>query len=264
MTNGTAKKKIVVHYHIYKAAGSTIIDGLRDYFGRSNVMEIDKHPDYGKEKAYNIAFFEKITDTHPQTMAFTAHRVIPNIHFSEKLDVYPIVFVRHPLLRAHSVYRFERLRKDEWPRKHIALKYDFAGWIDWCLHSDQGIEGRNVQSRLFSLNDQGHFMSHLEADFHRGNMPVVFERLDSIPVVGVVEMFDRSLEAINRTGRERFANFHINNTQVNSTKIVEDWKAELQAVEKSLPHELVSRFYLENADDMALFERYRQKLEQEQ
>ena len=58
------KKKIVVHYHIYKAAGSTIIDGLKHQFGGDNVMEVDKHPEYANVKAYNIAFFEELAETH--------------------------------------------------------------------------------------------------------------------------------------------------------------------------------------------------------
>lgn len=258
------KRKIVVHYHIYKAAGSTIIDGLRSSFGRDSVMEVDKYPDYAKAKAYNIEFFEQLAAAHPTTMAYTAHRIVPNIHFSTKIDVFPITFVRHPLLRANSVYRFEQIRKDEWPRKHIALKYDLAGWIEWCLESNQGIESRNVQSRLFSLNDYGNYMSDLKSDIHRGNLTLVYERLDTMPIVGVVEMFEHSLQAINSAAQSYFPNLRIENTQVNSTKIVEDWRVELEDVEKSLPGSLLDRFYAANSDDLDLFERYRRRLEQQQ
>jgi hypothetical protein len=261
--NLTNKRGIVVHYHLYKVGGSTIVEGLSRYFGRENVLEVDKHQDYAKEKAYNVAFFEKLANAQPTTMAYTAHRIVPNIHFSTKLDVYPITFVRHPLLRSNSVYRFELVRKDEWPRKHIARKYDFAGWIDWCLDSNQGIESRNVQSRLFSLNDHGHYMSDLKSDVRRGNLPLVYERLDSMPTVGVVEMFELSLKAINYGGEKYFPNFHIDNAQVNSTKIVDDWRAELAVVEKSLPGTLLDRYYTANADDLALFERYRLRLEEQ-
>jgi hypothetical protein len=257
------KRKIVVHYHIYKTAGSTIIDGLKVYFGSDNVLEVDKHPDYAQEKSYNIAFFEKLADALPMTMAFTAHRIIPNIHFSSKVDVYPIAFVRHPMLRANSVYRFEKLRKDVWPRKDIALKYDFAGWIDWCLDSNSGIEARNVQSRIFALKDHGNYGSELEPDVRHGNLPIVQKRLDAMPTVGVVEMFDLSLDVINRHARSYFNGFHIRNAQVNSTKVVDDWRAELELVEKSLPRALLDRFYSANAEDLALFERYRHRLEQQ-
>jgi hypothetical protein len=261
--NQQEKRRIVVHYHLYKAGGSTIIDGLRSFFGHDKVLEVDKDPNYAKEKAYNIEFFEKLVDGHPKTMACTAHRIVPNIHFSTKLDVYPITFVRHPLLRANSVYRFERIRQDEWPRKHIAQRYELAGWIDWCLESNQGIESRNVQSRLFSLNDHGHYMTDLKSVIHRGNLPLVYERLDAMPTVGVVEMFDLSLKIINRTAQKHYPQFFIKSAQVNSTKIVDDWHAELETVEKSLPSSLLDRFYAANSDDLAMFERYRLRLEQQ-
>ena len=258
-----AKRKIVVHYHLYKAAGSTIINGLRSYFGQDKVLEVDKEADYAKERAYNIEFFEKLVDSHPETTAYTAHRIVPNIHFSARLDVYPITFVRHPLLRANSVYRFERIRQDEWPRKHIARKYQLDGWIDWCLDSNQGIECRNVQSRLFSLNDHGQDVTDLNSVIHRGNLPLVYERLDAMPTVGIVEMFDLSLKKINHTGQKHYPQFHIKGAQVNSTKIVEDWRAELETVEKSLPNAILDRFYATNSDDLAMFERYRLRLEQQ-
>src|SRR5262249_14238451 len=162
----------------YKAGGSTIIDGLKNQFGPDKVIELDKDATYAKD-AYNIPFFEQLAGTHPETTAFTAHRVIPNIHFSTKLNVYPITFVRHPLLRAASVYRFERIRQDDWPRKHFAQKFDFPGWIRWCFDSDQEFESRNVQTRLLSLNDNGQFMVRLESNVYRGNVPIVYERLDS-------------------------------------------------------------------------------------
>jgi hypothetical protein len=113
------------------------------------------------------------------------------------------------------------------------------------------------------LNDHGHYMRDLKSIIHRGNLPLVYERLDAMPTVGIVEMFDLSLKTINHTGQKHFPQFHINSAQVNSTKIVEDWRAELETVEKSLPNALLDRFYAANSDDLAMFERYRLRLEQQ-
>jgi len=80
----------------------------------------------------------------------------------------------------------------------------------------------------------------------------------------VVEMFDASLAIMNRAGSRYFPDFHIKNAQVNSTKVVDDWRAELETIEKSLPKDVLDRFYEQNADDLALFERYRARLEEQQ
>lgn len=252
--------KIIVHYHIYKTAGSTILEGMRTIAGKDGFVEIDKHAEFAGEKAYNIAFFERLAISHPELSAFTAHRVVPNIHQSRAVDVFPIAFVRHPLLRANSVYRFELIRRDDWPRKEIARQHDFAGWLDWCLGPEQFIECRNVQSRLFSLADNGRLPMGPPSALQRGDLALVFERLDSMPVVGVVEHFERSLAAINRAAQPLFPGFEIPNARVNVTKVVDDWQAELAAVEAEIPRTVLDRFYEANADDLAMFERYRARL----
>jgi hypothetical protein len=226
-------------------------------------LEVDKHPQYAKGKIYNTAFFEALAEIHPETVVYSAHRIVPDIHFSNKIDVYPIALVRHPLLRSSSSYRYARIKRENSPRKETALTHDFAGWIEWCLDSDQRVEGLNYQSCVLSLNDQGQFMRDLKSNVRRGNLEFVYQRLDAMPVVGVVEMFDLSLDAINRAGQKLFPGMHIRNDRANSTKIVDDWQAELKALEESLPRPLLNRFYAANSDDLAMFDRYRLRLEQQ-
>jgi hypothetical protein len=257
---GAGKPRIIVLYHTYKAGGSTVIHGLKTQYGASGLLEVDKHPNYASEKAYNIAFFERIAPQHPDVVAYTAHRVVPNIHFSTTLDVYPITFVRHPLLRAMSVYRFERIRRDEWPRKEFALKYDFPDWILWCLDSDQLVESRNFQSCLLSLNDAGQLELHPAAGIRRGDLALVYERLDAMPAVGVVELFPESLAAINTAGQALFPGLALPDALVNSTKVVKDWQTELRELEAAMPASVRSRFDAANEDDLALFDRYRFRL----
>jgi hypothetical protein len=257
---GAGKPRIIVLYHTYKAGGSTVIHGLKTQYGASGLLEVDKHPNYASEKAYNIAFFERIVSQHPDVVAYTAHRVVPNIHFSKTLDVYPITFVRHPLLRAMSVYRFESIRRDEWPRKEFALKYDFPDWILWCLDSDQVVESRNYQTCLLSLNDAGQVTTHAPEGARRGDLSLVYQRLDAMPTVGVVEMFPESLAAINKAGQALFPGLALPDALVNSTKVVKDWQAELRELKAAMPADVRSRFDAANEDDLALFERYRFRL----
>jgi hypothetical protein len=257
--SSASKQRIIVLYHVYKAGGSTVIHGLKTQYGASGVLEVDKHPNYVSEKAYNIAFFERIVPQHPEVVAYTAHRVVPNIHFSETLDVYPITFVRHPLLRAMSVYRFERIRRDEWPRKEFALKYDFSDWILWCLDSDQFIECQNYQTCLLSLSETGQLLASPEG-VRRGDLSLVYNRLDAMPAVGVVEMFPESLAAINRAGQALFPGLAIPDAVVNSTKTVEDWQREVSAVQGEMSATSRLRFYEANGSDLDLFERYRLRL----
>jgi hypothetical protein len=259
-TSGDAsgERPIIIFYHIYKAGGTSIIVGLRRQFGEPAVLEVDRHPLYGSEKVYNADFFERIVRLHFDVVAYTAHKVVPNIHLSKTLQVFPIVFVRHPLLRARSVHRFERGEAGFAPRHEFARKYDFGNWILWGLDSDP--VSQNFQTCLLSLSDDGTFTNRGSVQSRRGDLTLVYERLDAMPVVGLVEMFRPSLDAINRSGQKLFPGLDIVESRANSTKIVDNWETELSNIERSLPRNLLERFYAANADDVALFERYRARL----
>ena len=126
------RQRIIAHYHLYKAGGSTVISAMKRQFGE-RFSELDKCEQFKREPSYNIEFFERSARTHPDLVAMSAHRVVSNIHMSKSLDVFPIAFIRHPLLRAASVWRFERKRTDDWPPKREAQTRDLPAWIDWCL-----------------------------------------------------------------------------------------------------------------------------------
>src|SRR5689334_17170373 len=89
--------RIMAHYHLYKAAGTTVTLAMRRHFG-GEFCELDKSAEFRGAAAYNKEFFEHIAQTHPRLIATSAHRVVPNIHTSKSLDVFPITFIRHPLL----------------------------------------------------------------------------------------------------------------------------------------------------------------------
>lgn len=256
----TDRPRIIAHYHLYKAGGSTVIKGLIRQFG-GGFAELDKHQQFKRETAYNIEFFERSARTHPHLVAMSAHRVVSNIHMSKTLDVFPIAFIRHPLLRAASVWRFERKRTDDWPPKREALVRDLPAWIDWCLSRDQFNECSNYQSQMLSLQDNGTIPSRREGSFIRGDLPTAIDRLDSMSVVGVVEEYARSVAAINAAAQAVFPGFSLADVPINATKNVTDWQAELTDLEASLPPIILERFNEANDDDLALWTRYKVALD---
>lgn len=249
----------MAHYHLYKAAGTTVTLTMRRHFG-GRFSELDKSAEFKNVAAYNIEFFKRTAAAHPRLVAMSAHRVVPNIHMAKSLEVFPIVFIRHPLLRAASVWRFDRKRKADGSGKAEALTREFPAWIDWCLQPDRLIECRNYQSRMLSLPDDGGILCCREGEVIRGDLSVAIDRLDAMPVVGVVEDYDRSVAAINAAAQKLFPGFAIANAKVNVTKVVVDWQAELSDLEASLPPLILERFYQANDDDLALWTRYRAAL----
>jgi len=99
--NGT-KRKIVIHYHIFKNAGTSVDRMLGESLGARWTAWDTDNPG-GKISPAEMEAF--ILD-HPDLVAVSSHQAVPPLP-NRQLDVYPIVFLRHPIDRAYSAYLFE-------------------------------------------------------------------------------------------------------------------------------------------------------------
>ena len=259
MSNGhtAGRRTVIVHYHIYKAGGTTIVKSLDQHF-TNRFVELDRRADL-QNAIYNSTLVETLADRIDGPVAFSAHRMVANIHLSDALDVIPIVFVRHPLLRAVSSWRFSRLRTDPTAWDQNARDRDLSSWIDWCLGPDQVIECRNYQTRILSLDDEGRSPLIQEDGVIRGDFATAMNRLETMPegTVGIVEQYSTSIEAMNSVVRKKFPGLEFSNHALNSTRQANDWLAELADIENSIPSDTLSRFYRANLDDLSLWERCR-------
>lgn len=146
-------KKYLVHYHIYKNAGSTIDNAIKKCYGKSSLLELDKDPRYKDSDEFNEDLIDSVIESGGDYRAFSSHRMTPTVHRSSKYTFYPLVNLRHPLLRAGSVYRYERIRPDDKPGKEYAQDLSFPEWLDWSMNNTLNIESRNYQTTLLSIPD---------------------------------------------------------------------------------------------------------------
>jgi len=251
---------LVVHYHIFKVGGTTITKSLRRRF-RDGFVEIDKLKST-VGTPLNAEAIKRILVERPEMRACSAHRLVANVHLDASLDVFPITFLRHPLLRAASAWRFARARTDASEFADSAKSLALGEWLEWCLSPGQLIECRNYQSRVLSTRDDGTASHWLDGDVLRGDFDEAARRLAAMPMgcVGIVEEYDLSARAIEVAARDRGLELKIDSRPANATKVVDDWQAELAAVEAEIPRTVLDRFYEANADDLAMFERYRARL----
>ena len=96
------KRKIIIHYHIFKNAGTSIDRMLKESFGE-RWMNFDKPQASAKISPAEMEAF--ILD-QPDLAAVSSHHAVPPLP-DKHLDVYPIIFLRHPIDRAYSAYLFE-------------------------------------------------------------------------------------------------------------------------------------------------------------
>ncbi len=96
------KRKVIVHNHVFKNAGTSDDHMLKDSLGERWV-EWDTPNPGGKISPAELETF--ILD-HPDIVAVSSDQAMPPLP-DQHLDIYPIVFLRHPVDRAYSAYLFE-------------------------------------------------------------------------------------------------------------------------------------------------------------
>lgn len=176
---------VLVHYHIFKNAGTSIDECLRHSFGES--WGAFEGPD-----AHAIQSSEQLAahlQANPRLAAVSSHLARPPVPTPNCL---PIAFIRHPLIRAYSVYQFTR-RCPSQPFSDVAQATGFDGYIRWALREEPGsIVIRDYQ--VVHLSDASWRCDHiLKARALPEDMAQACALISSWGVVGVVELFDLSI-----------------------------------------------------------------------
>jgi hypothetical protein len=116
---------LLVHYHIFKNAGTSVEKILSESFGE-NWAVCDGSPESSRLSNDDIAAFAK---THPGVRAISSHTARP---FPVHRGFFPVVFLRHPIDRARSIYYFTK--RDPVQFDHaLARDGSFKDYVNWWL-----------------------------------------------------------------------------------------------------------------------------------
>ena len=120
-------RTIIVHYHIFKNAGSSVDKMLEMSFG-------DRWATFEGPTATSLLSPRDLclfARDHPSLCAVSSRLLRPPA--PPELNVLSIVLVRHPLDRAYSVYSQLRRNGGVMPSEQAARRSSFAGFVRWCL-----------------------------------------------------------------------------------------------------------------------------------
>jgi hypothetical protein len=248
-------RPLILHCHCYKNAGSTFDTGVVQSLGPDTLVEMDRHPAWRDRKPYNAALIREIAAAHPEALCLSSHQTVPTLEADGSLRLLPIAFVRHPLLRVASVYRFEMKQQGAAAPGAEA----FGDWLARVMDDPASAECKNYQAALFSLRDDG--KPNLDPSMpNRGvHWQPLVDMLDRFAVVGVVEEFDLSMARIRQVIAPHFPGFAIRSA-VNRTKEIADWRVEAARLETEVPAPVLDVFRAKNAQDYGLFMRYLARL----
>jgi hypothetical protein len=179
-------RKIVVHIHLFKNAGTSVDNILKRNFGPRWMSHDDEVP--GHIICANQ--FNELVRSNPAVEAFSSHQVVPPLP-DDSISIFPIVFIRHPIERVLSAYNFE------WKTQK-------------GLCTPEGELGRYIEEKMLKKrrniieNFQTFRLSNTNIDrFHNVDkfddyvlLDQAKEFIKKIPCIGIVDRFDQSIRLI--------------------------------------------------------------------
>jgi hypothetical protein len=249
--------KVLVHFQISENSGSAIDRSLEDSFG-AHWHSIDPTDDAAAQSFEHLDGYIR----QQRMLAISSHQLRFPFNTLPQVKVFPVVMLRHPVLRARAMYEYQRIedRVDSSTTPHTikANELDFPAWISWCLsHLPASGPIANYQTRVCSLRYNGRQPS----DWHHA---VTIENLDQAIAnlqqaqVGMVEDFERSILRIERALKSDFPQLTLLNHAENpseSGKIAKTWT--IAQIEEQLGRPLYIRLCEANQFDLLLYERFR-------
>jgi hypothetical protein len=250
-------RKIIIHYHTFKNAGSTVDRVLAACFPKGGWANFD-----GPTPDFFISQTELVHILGPRThlSAMSSHQIRLPLPASMRFEVLPIVFIRRPELRAASIWRFERLHGADRARQAMAKQLSLADWIREQFSDRHGRHITNSQTYLFSF---GYDFRPLRDPYETS---VALRNLGEVPFVGLVEEFDISIRAYERLYGPQVPGFRIDRDvkAVNVTDKRPLSVAErLKELEAEIGPALFAEFQERNSKDIELYEWAQKRFEVE-
>jgi hypothetical protein len=176
----TDDRPVLVHYHIFKNAGTSVDAALQSSFGEQWI-EFEGAPE---NLAMRSAQLSEFVLTHPQIRALSSHKARPPF----LPNSYPIIFLRHPIARVDSAYKMTKRDPNQlcYP---IVKDMTLSEYVRWAL--DGGYGGQVILNYQVVHLSEASFRSGLDAAPE--DLMHAKELLRSIGIVGIVEDFDASM-----------------------------------------------------------------------
>ena len=237
----------ILHYHIFKNAGTSVDQVLEANFGARwrNHDQVDPR---GSVFADEV---ERIMAAESSLVALSSHQMRPPLPDLGRI-VLPIVFLRHPLDRIRSVYRFDRRRGPMTKAAEMACSHDFPGYVAAVMAALPHLVS-NAQVML--LTDAWDRAANRRLDIGpEGHFERARAFLQTVPVVGVVEDYDRSWRRLLHLIAEHHPTFRVAAGERRNVDLDREARLEerLDRMREELGDDLYAELEARNSLDFAL------------
>lgn len=238
---------VIIHYHIFKNAGSSVDALLSESFG-----DLWLPWDPGEaDSVYGPRDVIPFLRANPGVKAVSSHTLRPPAPVLTDVKVFPLLFLRHPILRAPSVYKYDRSLEGETERQRVAQRASFAEYVQWCLTTEAVPIFCDFQT-LYLSGEQLRYERPAAARPDRPAFLRAMALVEQMDVFGIVERFADSVAQFRRRLQHVFPEISWREVRENVT---EPSLGTLEEIEDALGADLYKRLLAANAFDMALYRR---------
>lgn len=240
-------RKVILHYHLFKNAGTSIDVLLKQSF--ENQWVTREFPVANPEA--NVNHVGLWIQTHKDAVVFSSHTALMPPPALGGVECFPIVFVRHPIDRIASVYAFERKQDGDTYGAVLARNTALAGYIEVRLALPHDRQCRDFHAwRLGAMYPLAE-----GTDLQRSVKAVA-----SLPFIGLVEAFDASVAKLTEWLRPHFPTIR---GAVVSANVSRDHSVSLEQrlahIEAEIGSALYSRLLQANAEDLQLHDAVKER-----
>ena len=180
-----AARTVVLHYHFFKNAGTSIDCSFKDSLSEGEWITREFDGSLSKKRNDLMEWVRGNTEVK----CFSSHTAplpppdIPDTY------VLPVIFLRHPLDRIVSAYAFEAKQQASTFGSVLARNTSIAGYIETRLSVPNDFQCRNFHAvRL--------------AEMYSENIGSIEKRallaVSELPFIGMVEEFDSSIDSLQK------------------------------------------------------------------
>lgn len=245
-------RNIILHYHLFKNAGTSLDAALKKTMATDEWQTREFPPQPAMNRQQLIEWIED----NPQAICFSSHTAILPPPAISHAQVFPVIFMRHPIDRIASAYAFEHKQTDNNGFGAVlARNTTFAGYVETRLSLSFDRQCRNFHAdRLAAMYpaDEGNELER------------ALKAIDQLPFIGIVEQFNQSLTQLqNKLHQHGLNQIQLNPAAENVSRDISiRLEQKLSAIEQELGNRVYEQLVEANQDDLQLYQHACRKFEQ--
>jgi len=243
-------RKVIIHKHLFKNAGTTFDWSLKKNFENSFCDHREDMPMRKHGEAYLIKYLEE----NPKIKALSSHHIWFHFSQNENIELIPIYILRHPIERIRSVYNFEKLQESNTLGAQMAKKMSFSEYVNWRMDKSSPATIRNFHTRFCCGKKTAKPLT--DKDYQ-----LAVEEINKTNCVGIVDHYKDSMvlfeKELKKMGIKVDLSFKAQNVKQDIKNI--DYEKRANTILNELGDELAEKVIQENQYDIDLYHLVKRK-----